>query len=650
MPSLDPGLAALAADPSILGGRVAHRLDEALLSGVPGLIVSGTGGEVSAAPIDYVELYVSLEEYVPLSEAEDGTAVSVVREIVGSYDRGALLLGLAALDHLCNKRDALEGLAAHYRLALRHDLPRRLDRALSKPGGPSRRIVARQPVLAAMREVLREPLEDGIERDRPSLATAIMLTHAVGSTLSAVREDEGRMLGVFPAHQLLNLARNQALYEEDDVYSSVDRTLHLWREYGPRVWRAEGLRAEPAELLKEATGLELEDMLALGFAAWAYSTQWEPDRPLLLNAKDMGGIAMAEEKIQAFLGLVSATPEELRSGLVRANSPYDFLAIQKKPVARLGGGLLVLDERYLWERFTSGLFWVVNDYLKFELGAEGQRDRWAKAHGKMVEMMVEDRIRSMAPVVPGVEDRTRAFYTEEDFERAYGEGVRRVDAAVDYGHHFVLFEVVGGQLSTGTRVRGEITWFKKDTKRLVVEKCEQLDGSTRAVLGDAQKLTGAPAYPGMRVLPVLVVGGGYPSDPVTRSYVGDLIAEKDLLSDPRVEELAIIDLGELEMLEGLAEHGYGVVALLRDWKRSTLRNVSLRNYLTSEVRDHAEFSRSRKMRARVDAAFEDLQVRLITRDPVLLRDLTPEQLEGTERSLKIRPTDDPGEDARTTEP
>jgi len=251
------------------------------------------------------------------------------------------------------------------------------------------------------------------------------------------------------------------------------------------------LRAEPAELLREATGLEVEDLLALGFAAWAHSTQWEPDRPLLLDF-GMDGVAMDEEKIEAFLGLVAATPEELRGGLARSTSPYDFLAIQQKPITRLGNGLLVLDERYLWERFTSGLFWVVHDHLKFVLGNEQERDRWTEAYGKMVEMMVEDRVRSMAPVTPGA-DRERAFYTEEDFARTYGEGVSRVDATVDFGHHLVLFEVVGGQLSTGTRMHGEIRWFEKDTKTLVVEKCEQLEGSAKAVLKDAGKLTGAPA-------------------------------------------------------------------------------------------------------------------------------------------------------------
>jgi hypothetical protein len=100
----------------------------------------------------------------------------------------------------------------------------------------------------------------------------------------------------------------------------------------------------------------------------------------------------------------------------------------------------------------------------------------------------------------------------------------------------------------------------------------------------------------------------------TRSYVGDIVAEKNLPTDPRIEDLAIINLGELEMLEGLAEHGYGVVALLRGWKRSALRNVAFRNYLISEVEDHEEF-RTRETRARIGAVLEDLDVRLITRDP-----------------------------------
>jgi hypothetical protein len=80
----------------------------------------------------------------------------------------------------------------------------------------------------------------------------------------------------------------------------------------------------------------------------------------------------------------------------------------------------------------------------------------------------------------------------------------------------------------------------------------------------------------------------------TRSYVGDLVAEKNLLTDPRFEDLAIINLGELEMLEGLAEHGYGVVALLRGWKRSALRNVAFRNYLSARSKTTRSSGRGKR--------------------------------------------------------
>lgn len=403
---------------------------------------------------------------------------------------------------------------------------------------------------------------------------------------------------------LMYLVRNAALYREDDAYAAMDRTVRLWREFGLKVRRVK-LRAKPTELLREATGLELEDLLAMGFAAWANEHVWSPEHPLVLS-RNFG--AMPEDRVELFLSTVAASPEEYRITLRGSDSQFDFLAFEQKPIVELENGLLVLDGRLLWQRFTSGLYWLVHDHEKFTRGSEGDRHLWTQGYGEMVEEMAKDQIRATAPTLLGAK-REKGFYDDEDFKRAYGKGVSRPDAAVDLGHHLLLFEVQSGQLSSGTRVQGDPKSFERDTERLVLKKCRQLDSAARAVLANPQALIDAALHPGMRVLPFVVVGGGYPGEAVSGGCVEDLLVREGLLDLDGVGKLGILRIAELEILEGLFEGGEDVTALLVEWKASGLRNVSLWSFLASKFSDHWHF-RPARMEPRVEAVFDDLESRL----------------------------------------
>ena len=217
----------------------------------------------NSAPVDYLEVYLSLDQYadLELSPGGDGISapVSVIAEILGSYERRELLAQLGHLRRLCDRPESWPGLMAYYRGVLGRFGPA-FDTAMTM-AGPRTRVVARQPVLAAMRELLRVPLVDGIRREQPTLATALLFTHAAGSALDADLEsdleDSGKMLGGFPAHLLLVLARNAIFYESDDPGAQLLRAWRLWREYEPSKKKIQQLQANPKELLREATALTL---------------------------------------------------------------------------------------------------------------------------------------------------------------------------------------------------------------------------------------------------------------------------------------------------------------------------------------------------------------------------------------------------------
>ena len=111
-------------------------------------------------------------------------------------------------------------------------------------------------------------------------------------------------------------------------------------------------------------------------------------------------IAIGAGHVEAFLDLFSSTPASLAHELRNYPKPWQMLPIQDRPLLRLGDDVVVLDERYLVERVTRGLYWLVHDYEKAAYG-EIARNKWTQSYSEMVETRVEDQLRRMAPSLIG---------------------------------------------------------------------------------------------------------------------------------------------------------------------------------------------------------------------------------------------------------
>jgi hypothetical protein len=157
----------------------------------------------------------------------------------------------------------------------------------------------------------------------------------------------------------------------------------------------------------------------------------------------MPQIAIGQATIGAFLDLFSSAPASLAAALRGCPRPWQMLPIQDRPLLRLGGDVVVLDERYLVERVTRGLYWLVHDYEATTYG-EKARNKWSQSYSEMIEQRVEDQVREMAPQLLGSQS---AFFTEEDLQAAF-PGVKNIDAGADFGSEVVLAEVVAGTVNS----------------------------------------------------------------------------------------------------------------------------------------------------------------------------------------------------------
>lgn len=558
-------------------------------------------GEVSGpAPIDFIGVYLTLDEYVPFADSDD--LEPLIQYFIGQVSEAELLTALAILNRAAHDDDMRSHLMGEFTNMLNPLFRERLESLVDPKLGEGRReFLARQPVLVSMREVLtRTPARDP-SGDIPPLLTATFLVHTVAMGLNAERHETDDRLGGYSAHLAMEIIRNESFHAGEDTYALLDRHVRLWREFGVRADDPTP-RMPPGEHLVEATGVDLITLLSAGFGLWANISAWKPGTAFPVSKPIAPGLT---QQLDAILQTISRTPAQFRRALRESpRSPWDLLVFQETPVMDLGHGLVVLDEDFLLDKVTTGLYWEVHDHEKGR--SEDDRRLWTQVYGQMVEFQMEESIDALVPPDLG---GTPTSYSEEDLGEAYPG--KRTDRVVDRGDTFLLAEVVSGRLTVASRIEGDVGAFRDDTEKLVMKKVRQLNETGRALAADGgTALTGIERGAMPRMLPVVVVAGGfggYPINPVTVEYVRKLIKEEGVLSHPCFDSLCVLDTGELELLEGLAEDGRNPVELLREWQDSSLWRMPFKNWVFQAIGSRGPSLRPQRMEDHMDSVFEEIK-------------------------------------------
>lgn len=596
---------------------------------MPGAVVvpasiEETFKRVLLAPMDaFSASYLSLDEYAAdWSAMPSGVASteSLAQHLLAKHHSGQLLWRLAVANASSSGTQNPPGVVESFKRSLPEAWQPAFEAAINKPGWGLGRVVAhRQPLLAAIRYILKAPPGRLTGTSPESQNEALLFSHAVAAGLdrsSTVQpgESPSETFETFKAGvqkpELRAGVAGGILGANVELISSLYRTLSLWRDHGSRLdLKRFGLDKEPAGLLRDATGLDLENILAAGLVFYYQAETQQARGGAPLAASPSGEVSgSVRHTLGAFLDFAAATPEEFKEAFKERDGPFDFFPLQQKPILKLGEHLVVLDKKFLLERFTTGLYWSVFDREKRRLPDPAKLpNHWARAFGEMFELSVEEQLRSMAPEPVAGET---AVYTEENLGRAYGEGVKRPDVAVYYGRVLGLFEIVSGRVTAAARSQGDLEAFRRDLENKVFHKLRQLDNAATSILEDEASLTGkAPQEASLRIVPVMVQGELFPSEPLTQEVLGELLAQEKLFEQQGVEPPGVVGADELDMLEGLQEsRGVEPVQALKEWKRQP-QNMELTNYLLQTYGTDRQIYYSTRVKKRADLGFENLQQR-----------------------------------------
>jgi hypothetical protein len=468
------------------------------------------------------------------------------------------LCQLAILNHAATSDDLTDPFAERFLKSIAPDAAEAVRHAMAGGVDGFRRwFLARQLVLRAMRLVLVPPraaaggaadgaLEaslGGIDQE----TAAVLLVHLAGDALCQERQlGEARLCGM--AESLaMEMNANNLFNDRDDNGDLLARYRMLWLGYGTRCKRYVP-RLPPADMLREATGIGFDETITLAFAYWGYLQGRGPGDPVRVKAMVAPAMTIPRADVGAFLGLFSCTPAALAQELRQCPRPWQMRPLQARPLLSLGDDVVVLDERYLIERVTRGLYWLVHDHEK-ETYSDKARGAWTQVWSEMVEARAEDQLRQMAPALL---DGKREFFTEEALQAAF-PGTKNCDAGLIFGGDVVLAEVVSGTVKVQTRELADVGSFVQDTERIVLCKARQLYVTTANLLRRPQPGNSPVGIRPSRIFPVVVISGQYPVNPLTVRYINEQLTAEGHRPDGTVQPLTVMDLEELEGCQALLQ-------------------------------------------------------------------------------------------------
>ena len=386
----------------------------------------------------------------------------------------------------------------------------------------------------------------------PESAARISLPHLVIAVADCLEVDDLEPTAQAPIPLMsdvsLELMANDYFntnYRHDSQLALFQRR---WIEL-PRERRSKHHGRPLDEAFADATGSSLGDFAAIAIALWSSCAA---GKPVVECHSFLLSHGWPTERIERVLEFIATPADRLRS-TARAwveNHSLDwyFTPLALFPAVRFGNDLLVLDADGVLRRCLG---WLPLEDLKFGLQRQGRAAEIpsiVRAFDDYTEVYVTDTFRSIA----GEENAKRVF-TETELRSKYKSG-KTADIAIDYGDSWIVVEITRAQNRRDTAHAVSMEAMIRD-RDVVVGESRQIAATVAAIQTNQAQLTGAaPDRPGT-FFPIVVFAEGFTNNLIMTTLVREELQRLGLLQGPGIAALEIMDVVELDMIEGACEEG-----------------------------------------------------------------------------------------------
>lgn len=459
-------------------------------------------------------------------------------------------------------------------------------RATNLLRGSNRTLVVPQALLKLLQLSLLHSPPDVPSGESPGniVAALMIITDNLGRgsvdanmqyVLKDVPGDLGREL-------IANQIFNAQLYEPHSLGRFVRTWLQLPVEHAndPQVVNLEAAYSR-------YSGLKLRDVIAVGIALWAGALQ----NGALIGAGYYRHSALSLDRFNEALSLISAPISTLRGLIEQETSQgavdWAFDTFNRFPIVRLSNDeLVVLDPDMLMRRVFSwtALFDIENGTVSVDESKNEKRkniERIKACLRHLAEIYASEVLDSIAPSLPAAP----RVYHDPRLRQAYSANrIQVADAAIDYGDAWVVVEI------TTTHMRRDSVKGRSDDAvvadlRKFVDEARQIDSTISCLREKEEDLTGCAPIGPRKFYPLIVATEGFPTSPVTMTLLRDMVREQNILTHADTMPLEVVDITELEMIEGVqAEGGPNLKQVLDSKARASLKLCSMNQYLLAEAR------------------------------------------------------------------
>jgi hypothetical protein len=343
---------------------------------------------------------------------------------------------------------------------------------------------------------------------------------------------------------------------------------------------------------REAFGLGLADQFSLGLTVSGRAGVFNKEMPI--EDRSLVGrayLANVAENLGCDFDRVSELISAPRNWYISefdkrednaANTAWDRIPFEVRPLLQLSTGeFLAVSPRALEN-------WQGEGFYHRTVAAARERhlvERFQAFYGWLVEEYVLRVLRYVHPDPdPAALASCRVFG-----EQRYGRGAGKLspDVVVDCGPDLVVMEVYSGRFTLRTVVEGDAEAALEDLGRLIFNKATQLDRRLTEYLDGEWSLPGVSLDRVERIWPVIVS-----ADVLQNEMLWDETRERlsNVLKQPKVQRLTLLDIGDLEQLAALVECGHGLVDLIARKANGAYSDLDFRRFvadtanLPSEVR------------------------------------------------------------------
>ncbi|UOX90246.1 hypothetical protein MUY14_06360 [Amycolatopsis sp. FBCC-B4732] len=452
-------------------------------------------------------------------------------------------------------------------------------RVLNLLRDPSRGLVVPQALYALIQCSMRFSGDSLLPGVTPGNFIAASLVINAYLDNDSVDLEEGQIIDDVPGGLGREMISNQLFNSGIDEVNILARFYRMWLQMSTESdTHPEVLNLE--EGYREIVGIELRDVLAIGLVLFSSCVNEKP----VLDVAYLKGIPWEDARLQKVLDFMAIDIPGLRGEILgeiaRASTTWSFGSLSRYPVVKLwNGSIVVIDSTLLLPRFFG---WLPVFDIKFNARSKQHKalaDKLVQSLRRLSERYVAEVLDSLASSLEGLQ----RVYHDEHLKQAYSaKGVKVADAAIDYGTSWVVVEVTTSQLKRESVYGVSDQAVVEDLMKLVGE-VEQIDSTIRSLRHDEQKLTGFKVDTKRTFYPLLVTTEGFPVNPISLTLVRKYVEDAGLLAGDDVAPLEIVDVIELEIVEGVQEAGGpGLAELLEQKRNASLWRSSLRDYILVE--------------------------------------------------------------------